>query len=100
MIPFATRAGVTRVTLLPSQLLQACSLLRQLGSMPSWPSLRYVTVSGEECPTELVELFRDFFPQATLLNLFGSTEVAGDVTFFEASGPQLEVVQNTIQKVW
>ena len=99
IIPFAARAGVSRVTLLPSQLLQTCSLFRQLGSTPSWPSLRYVTVSGEECPTELVLLFKDIFPQATLLNLYGSTEVAGDVTFFVAYGPQIEVVKGALQKV-
>ena len=99
IIPFAAHAGVSRVTLLPSQLLQTCSHFRQLGSTPSWPSLRYVTVSGEECPTELVLLFKDIFPQATLLNLFGSTEVAGDVTFFAACGPQIEVVKGALQKV-
>ena len=73
--------------LLPSQLLQACRLSQQTGPAPSWPSLRYVTVSGEECSSDLLPLFRATFPQAALLNLFGSTEVAGDVTYYEVCGP-------------
>lgn len=49
---------------------------------------------------ELVQLFEDIFPQATLLNLFGSTEVAGDVTFYKACGGlEVEVVRNIEHKV-
>ena len=91
---------MTRVTLLPSQLLQACGLFRQRGSRPLWPSLRYVTVSGEECPMELVQLFEDIFPQAALLNLFGSTEVAGDVSFYKAcGGPHVKGIKNSEHQV-
>ncbi len=52
----ANAAGVTRITLLPSQLYLACKLNRQLGAV--WPKLRYVFISGEECQWLLVALFK------------------------------------------
>ncbi|MEI9849781.1 MAG: AMP-binding protein [Sphingomonas sp.] len=43
------------------------------------PCLRYWTVSGEAFPHDLYETFRQEFPEAIVLNLYGSSEVAADV---------------------
>ena len=70
---------VSRLVLVPSLL----NLLLSLESSQQW--LEGITLwisSGEELPTLLVQKFYQSFPQAILLNLYGSTEVAADVTFY------------------
>jgi acyl-CoA synthetase (AMP-forming)/AMP-acid ligase II/outer membrane protein assembly factor BamB len=78
--------GATRITLLPSQLYSACvSSPRKLSLI--WPRLKYVFISGEECYKGLVSLFKASCPGAYLINLYGSTEIAGDVAVAELSTP-------------
>ena len=70
--------GVTRLVLVPALL---GTLLDALEVTPAdGQSLRVVSVSGEELPAELCAQFRRILPACTLLNLYGSTEVSGDVT--------------------
>ena len=75
----ANESGVSRLTLLPSQLQQALILHPNLAEI--WPALRIVFVSGEECTAALVKLMKERLPDVTLVNLYGSTEVAGDVSY-------------------
>ncbi len=69
------RHRVTRLVLVPS-LLESL-----LGDDWSLPDLRLCISSGEELHPPLAERFRQVAPQVALLNLYGSTEVAGDVTY-------------------
>lgn len=79
-------AGVSRLTLLPSQL----GMLLDLVSLSELlPQLRCVTVSGEPCTHALVTKFRSQLPECMLVNLYGSTEVAGDVTYAVLCGPDV-----------
>lgn len=73
------RIGITRITILPSILAQAIRLSPTIGT--DWPTLSICHVSGEPCPVSLVQEFHKRFPAATLVNFYGSTEVAGDVSF-------------------
>ena len=72
---------VTRIVLVPSLLRvlldDVANLRSRLSSVKLWTS------SGEALPIDLAKRFREEFPQATLLNLYGSSEMAGDVTCFE-----------------
>ncbi len=84
LIAFLAERRVTRIVLVPS-LLQAFldyapNLRRAL------PRLRLWTCSGEELTGALAARFRKSFPSASLLNLYGSSEVAADVTCFEVGG--------------
>jgi acyl carrier protein len=47
------------------------------------PMLRLWTTSGEYLSVELTKKFFRACPEAILLNLYGSSEVAGDTTFYE-----------------
>src|SRR5205085_11647790 len=72
---------VTRLVLVPS-LLRAMlaigdEIARRLSRLNSWTS------SGETLPVALAYSFRRQFPKATLLNLYGSSEVAADVSYCE-----------------
>ncbi|GIX48383.1 MAG: hypothetical protein KatS3mg131_2594 [Candidatus Tectimicrobiota bacterium] len=71
--------GVTRLVLVPS-LLEA--LLHVADATP-WPPLRLCICSGEPLSFELYRRFRQRLPHCRLLNLYGSSEVAADVTWYD-----------------
>jgi amino acid adenylation domain-containing protein len=73
--------GVTRMVLVPSLLRMLLEHAPQLEARV--PQLQLWCCSGEVLPGELVERFRAGFGGATLLNLYGSAEVAADVTWHE-----------------
>lgn len=93
----AEAAGVSRITLLPSQLHQACTLYADIGAL--WPSLSTVFVSGEECTFGVVDAVKQRLPNVTLVNLYGSTEVAGDVTYMTLCGPGSPAANNLRREV-
>jgi len=72
---------VTRLVLVPSLL----RVILELGEDPGrqLPDLGYCVCSGETLPVDLATSFRAQFPQANLINLYGSSEVAADVTCYE-----------------
>lgn len=72
------RHAVTRITIVPALLAALLRAEPDLGQR--LPRLRLWISSGEELPLALLQQFRAALPAATLLNLYGSTEVTGDVT--------------------
>jgi amino acid adenylation domain-containing protein len=72
---------VTRIVLVPSLLRAMLDAAPELGR--SLPRLKLCVSSGEALPVELCERFRQRVPQAVLLNLYGSSEVAADATFYD-----------------
>jgi len=84
------RAGVTRLVLVPS-LLSAMldgipDIARQL------LKLRFWICSGETFPVSLGRRFFERFPTSTLLNLYGSSEVAADATAFRVTPAAAPVI--------
>jgi amino acid adenylation domain-containing protein len=75
------RKGVTRVVVVPSLLRAILDEYRDLGAL--LPRLKYCVCSGEALPVELARRFGEAAPQARLLNLYGSSEVAADATWHE-----------------
>jgi amino acid adenylation domain-containing protein len=75
------REHVTRMVLVPS-LLRA--LLENVPNLQERvPELTLWSCSGEILPVELAAKFREVLPKARLLNIYGSSEVAADVTWHE-----------------
>jgi len=78
-----SKQNVTRLVLVPS-LLRAI-----LDSFPDLhrrlPQLKYWICSGETLQVELCQQFREQMPQRVLINLYGSSEVAADVTWYDAT---------------
>ena len=72
---------VSRIVLVPS-LLRAM-LDTGLNLRASLPVLRNWISSGEALPRDLAERFQQQVPLATLINLYGSSEVAADVTYYD-----------------
>jgi amino acid adenylation domain-containing protein len=84
MIGFLHDAKVTRIILVPSLLKALLNTRPNLGEF--LPDLKIWTVSGERLTRNLLQKFRASVPHGILLNLYGSTEVAGDVTWAEFAG--------------
>ncbi|HEV2707131.1 MAG TPA: amino acid adenylation domain-containing protein [Pyrinomonadaceae bacterium] len=74
---------VTRLVLVPSLLNVLLDTYRELPSEPlmikTWVS------SGEALSSDLARKFKETFPEARLLNLYGSSEVSADVTCYDTS---------------
>ena len=75
---------VTRIVLVPSLLRMLLARFGDLGSR--LPRLRYWITSGEEMDLELQKRFAKSCPSALLLNLYGSSEIGADSTWYEANG--------------
>ena len=91
----------TRLTLLPSQLSQLLMLLSQSeDSALKESELRTVIVSGEPCSPSIVMQFRNHFPKAKLINLYGQTESTGDVLCAELTSMTNPVVDNVCAVGW
>ncbi len=87
---------VTRLTVVPSLLRAMLGLFPDLGSR--LPALRLWITSGEALDSSLLSEFRRAIPEATLLNLYGSTEVAGDCT--GAEFPPLSEEEPDMSQLW
>jgi acyl-coenzyme A synthetase/AMP-(fatty) acid ligase len=75
------RHGVTRMVLVPSLLRALLDHAPHLEERV--PRLKLWSCSGEALSGELAERFRQGFPGARLLNIYGASEVAADVTWHE-----------------
>jgi amino acid adenylation domain-containing protein len=81
LVGFLAHHQVTRIVLVPSllqALLDHCANLQR-----ALPKLRLWTCSGEALSADLAHRFKSSHRRAVLLNLYGSAEVAADVTCFE-----------------
>src|SRR5207237_1123443 len=74
---------VTRIVLVPSLLrllLDTYShLTRNLSHLKLW------ITSGEALSVSLAQTFRELMPSAKLINLYGSSEVSANVTYYDTS---------------
>ena len=79
---------VTRLVLVPSLL----RVILEIGEGPAkqLSDLRYCFCSGETLPVDLATSFRAQIPHTNLINLYGSSEVAADVTYHEVRTAELE----------
>jgi len=81
LLGLLARERVTRIVLVPTLLRVMLDHAPDLGTRV--PQLKLWTASGEDLSVDLAERFRCAFPEARLLNLYGSSEVAGDATYYE-----------------
>ena len=72
---------VTRFVSVPSLLGALLDVDPNLGSR--LPQLKYWISSGEPLSLDLVRRFRQSLPECALINLYGSSEVAADVTCYD-----------------
>jgi acyl-coenzyme A synthetase/AMP-(fatty) acid ligase/acyl carrier protein len=81
LIQTLVQKAVTRLVLVPSQL--RVLLETDIDFRIQLPKLKHWFSSGEALSIELCQLFSERVPQGTLFNLYGSSEVSADVTWFD-----------------
>ncbi|MBY7142460.1 amino acid adenylation domain-containing protein [Virgibacillus sp. NKC19-3] len=81
--------NVSRITIVPSYLRVLLSEIKKRNLNIS--SLKYCVSSGEVLSTELVGEFFDTIKGCNLYNLYGSSEVAADVTWYDTSNLDLSL---------
>ena len=84
LIEFLAHRRVSRIVLVPSLLKAVVDDGADLAVR--LPRLKLWTSSGEALSRELARRFRENYPKAVLLNLYGSSEVAADASYFEYDG--------------
>ncbi len=82
------RLGVTRLVVVPEML---TALLELPGAAERLRPLTMTTVSGSQLTPELVRSYTRTLPGTALLNLYGSSEVAADVTWWVCRGDEARV---------
>jgi acyl carrier protein len=75
---------VSRIVLVPSLLELLLDTIQDFSERLS--ALRVWVTSGEAISVDLARRFRAAMPHATLLNLYGSSEVSADVTSYQVMG--------------
>jgi amino acid adenylation domain-containing protein len=81
LVQLLAKYEVTRIVLVPSLLRVVLDGVE--GLQGKLPKLRLWSCSGEVLPADLVKRFRETLPDASLLNIYGSSEVGADVTWHE-----------------
>ncbi len=85
LVATLSRHRVRRIVMVPSLLGVLLEAFPDVGDR--LPELRRWTLSGERLEPALVERFRSRIPNATLLNVYGMSEVMADATAFEVDAP-------------
>jgi amino acid adenylation domain-containing protein len=87
LLQVLARERVSRIVLVPSLLRTLLDHAPDLSQRV--PDLRLWSCSGEVLPAALAKRFREAFSDALLLNIYGSSEVAADVTCHEVTDRDL-----------
>ncbi|MCU1268103.1 MAG: putative linear pentadecapeptide gramicidin synthetase LgrB [Acidobacteria bacterium] len=77
--------GVTRLVLVPSLL--RVILEQETNLAQALSRLKYWTCSGEALTLDLARAFKERMPDAVMINLYGSSEIAADVTCYVVDEP-------------
>jgi amino acid adenylation domain-containing protein len=93
MYALLLREKITRITVVPSYLKALIAQGRE-EDLPEH-SLKYVFCSGEYLPFELAKDFYSEFSEVLLVNIYGSTEVSADATYYHVDR---EYVQDVVKK--
>jgi amino acid adenylation domain-containing protein len=84
LIDILAAEQVTRIVLVPSLLRVMFENSFDLGQV--LPRLKFIVSSGEALPSELGERVLQLDPPRTLINLYGSSEVSADATYYQLGG--------------
>ena len=83
LVQALSEQNVTRLVLVPSLLRVILNTFSDLDTR--LPQLKYWISSGEALSVDLVQRFYQQLPNSILINLYGSSEVAADVTWHDTS---------------
>ncbi|KAK1582767.1 hypothetical protein Q3G72_018054 [Acer saccharum] len=77
--------SISRLTTVPSLMRAILPALQSQPKMRISSSLKLLVLSGEVLPISLWDMLSKLLPKISILNLYGSTEVSGDCTYFDCN---------------
>ncbi|KAJ4959494.1 hypothetical protein NE237_026605 [Protea cynaroides] len=83
IIDFLKVYCVSRLTIVPSMIRLILPAIESPQSKCVRRSLKLLVLSGEILPLSLYNMLHKLLPETSILNLYGSTEVSGDCTYFD-----------------
>ncbi|KAI9072791.1 hypothetical protein K1719_045233 [Acacia pycnantha] len=83
LIDFLQAYFINRLIAVPSLMRTILPGLQNHAGMRVRSSLKMLVLSGENFPLTLWEMISTVLPNTLILNLYGSTEVSGDCTYFD-----------------
>ena len=87
---------ITRITLVPTYLKSLLETKQSYLEDSQKLFLKYVFSSGEYLSQKLAQEFYENFEETQLVNLYGSSEVAADVTFYNVNKETISKYSNTV----
>ncbi|KAK9274348.1 hypothetical protein L1049_019162 [Liquidambar formosana] len=93
VIDFLQAYSINRLIAVPTLMRAIIPVLRSQHNMRIQSSLRLLVLSGEVLSLSLWEDLSKILPETSILNLYGSTEVAGDCMYFDCK--RLPVILKT-----
>ncbi|KAJ0964374.1 hypothetical protein J5N97_029496 [Dioscorea zingiberensis] len=85
IINFLEAYHITRLTSVPSLMTAVLPYMENLRWMQIHKTLKVLVLSGEVLFLSLWKSLHNLLPGTTILNLYGSTEVSGDCTYFDCT---------------
>ncbi|KAF3492959.1 hypothetical protein DY000_02053362 [Brassica cretica] len=85
IIDFLEAYSISRLVAVPSMVRAILPTLQHRGHNKLQSCLKLVVLSGETFPLSLWDSLHKLLPDTCFLNLYGSTEVSGDCTYFDCS---------------
>lgn len=93
LVEEADRVGATVLELVPAQLGALVDALSRLeAGRPALTSLRFLLATGEAFPSVLHRRWQKLYPHVTVVNAYGPTECADDVTHHHVVSPPLATI--------
>ncbi|KAG7994868.1 hypothetical protein I3843_01G080500 [Carya illinoinensis] len=83
VVNFLQAYFITRLTSVPSLIRAILPALQSQSHRGTVHSLKLLVLSGEVLPLSLWHMLSKSLPETLILNLYGSTEVSGDCTYFD-----------------
>ncbi|XP_022155734.1 putative acyl-activating enzyme 19 isoform X3 [Momordica charantia] len=83
VVNFIQAYSISKLTAVPSLMRAVLPAFQRLYVMQNRCSLRLLILSGEILSIQLWKALLKLLPETTILNLYGSTEVSGDCTYFD-----------------
>ncbi|XP_056849046.1 putative acyl-activating enzyme 19 isoform X1 [Raphanus sativus] len=95
ILGFLEAYSISRLVAVPSMIRAILPTLQHRGHNKLKSCLKLVVLSGEPFPVSLWDSLHKLLPETCFLNLYGSTEVSGDCTYFDCSElPKLLETEN------
>lgn len=90
---------INRLTSVPSLMRAILPALQSQSSRGIPSSLKLLVLSGEVLPLSLCDKLAKLLPETSILNIYGSTEVSGDCTYFDCKRLPMILDMDTLTSV-